>query len=85
MQRDLNGKTPLRLQREALGKTQAQVAYESGLTEKSYRDIENSDVMPALDTAVNIAKALGMGLVEFAKQKGLDVSGLPDLNQQKGV
>lgn len=49
----------LRAAREASGKTQKQVAQETGITEVSYQRIEYGSQRPSLNTAILIARALG--------------------------
>jgi len=44
--------------REVSGKTQAQVAKESGLSEQMYQDYEYDKREPGVRTAIRIAKAL---------------------------
>lgn len=49
----------LRAAREASGKTQAQVARESGIAERAYQNYEHSVRTPNATTAIRIAGALG--------------------------
>lgn len=49
----------LRAAREASGKTQAQVAKESGITEQTYQRYEYDVQEPGARTAIRIAQALG--------------------------
>jgi len=49
----------LRAAREASGKTQAQVAKESGITEQMYQRYEYDQCEPGVRTAIRIAGALG--------------------------
>ncbi|MEY8281998.1 helix-turn-helix transcriptional regulator [Oscillospiraceae bacterium 52-8] len=48
----------LRAARETSGKTQAQVAKESGVAERMYQDYEYDKREPGVRTAIRIAKAL---------------------------
>lgn len=49
----------LRAAREQSGKTQTQVASESGISESQYQNIEYDKSEPGVRTAIRIAKALG--------------------------
>lgn len=49
----------LRAAREASGKTQAQVAKETGISEAQYQNIEYDKNEPRVRTAIRIAKVLG--------------------------
>lgn len=49
----------LRAAREQSGKTQAQVAKETGIGERLYQDYEYNKRTPSVTTAIRIAKALG--------------------------
>lgn len=53
----------LRAAREQSGKTQAQVAKETGISEAQYQNIEYDKNEPRVRTAIRIARALG-GTVE---------------------
>ena len=48
----------LRAAREASGKTQAQVARETGITEQMYQRYEYDKCEPSVRTAIRIARAL---------------------------
>lgn len=52
--------TTLKAAREASGKTQAQVAKESGIAESVYQRYEYGKVEPKVRTAIRIARALGV-------------------------
>ena len=49
----------LRAAREKSGKTQAQVAKETGISEAQYQNIEYYKSEPRVRTAIRIARALG--------------------------
>ena len=49
----------LRAAREQSGKTQAQVAKETGISEAQYQNIEYGKNKPRVGTAIRIARALG--------------------------
>lgn len=48
----------LRAAREASGKTQAQVAKEAGVTERTYQYYEADEKEPGVRTAIRIARAV---------------------------
>ena len=50
--------TRLRAAREKSGKTQAQVAKESGISETQYQNVEYDKNEPGVRTAIRIARAL---------------------------
>lgn len=52
-------KNGLREAREASGKTQAEVARETGVAEVMYQRYEYGGALPRVDRALRIAKALG--------------------------
>lgn len=49
----------LRAARERSGKTQAQVAKESNIAERTYQYYEADEMEPGVRTAIRIARALG--------------------------
>lgn len=51
--------------REKSGKTQAQVARETGIAEAAYQRYEYDKVEPRVRTAIRIAKALGATVEEI--------------------
>ena len=57
----------LRAAREALGLTQEDVSYEANLTTRSLVQIETGQSNPRWSTIRQIARALGLSLVELAK------------------
>lgn len=50
----------LRAARERSGKTQAQVAKETGVTERAYQYYESDEKEPGVRTAIRIADVLGV-------------------------
>lgn len=52
--------TKLRAKRETSGKTQAQIAKESGICESQYQNIEYGKSKPGIETAIQIARAVGI-------------------------
>ena len=61
--------TPLQLARKTVGKTQKQVAKESGITEKGYQQQEYGNVIPIATTAIRIARALGSTVEKLRGEK----------------
>lgn len=57
----------LRAAREKSGKTQAQVANETGISELSYQRYEYDKREPGVRTAIRIAKALNSTVEELFK------------------
>jgi DNA-binding XRE family transcriptional regulator len=55
----------LRAAREVSGKTQAQVAMESGISETQYQNIEYNRNEPRARTAIRMAKAVGKTVEEL--------------------
>lgn len=55
----------LRAAREQSGKTQAQVAKESKISEAQYQNIEYSKSTPSVTTAIRIARALDSTVEEL--------------------
>lgn len=66
----------LRAAREASGKTQVQVAKESGVTTVSYQRYESEERAPSAVTAIRIAETLG--IKSFKQFKLLFGSTSPD-------
>lgn len=54
--------------RERLGLTQAQLAHEAGVTEKTVRDIEKGSAVPRLDTARRLARSLGVSVDDLTPE-----------------
>lgn len=52
----------LTARRHELGLTQAKAAERCELSERGYQKIENAEVVPGLDTAAGIARALELSL-----------------------
>ena len=55
----------LKAARDKTGKTQAQVAKESGITERGYRQIEAKNAYGAVQIAIRIARTLGSTVEEL--------------------
>ena len=55
----------LRAAREASGKTQAQVAKETGISETQYQNIEYDKCEPGVRTAIRIARSLNSTVEEL--------------------
>lgn len=77
IQKERKGKSILKERREALGKSQTEVAVEIGISERAYRNIENGLSIPGLDTAVAIASVIQVPLRVICESVGLDVSKIP--------
>lgn len=60
----------LRAAREQSGKTQAQVAKESGVSTMAYQNYEYGKREPGVRTAIRIADALGVGNVREIFEEG---------------
>ena len=74
--------TELRAAREKSGKTQAQVAKETGISEAQYQNIEYDKSEPRVRTAIRIANALGVqDLRELFWEAPPDNTKKPDGNQ----
>ena len=61
-------KTALRAAREKSGKTQAQVAKESQISEAQYQNIEYGNSVPTVRTAIRIADVLGVKSLKAFKE-----------------
>ena len=55
----------LRAAREKSGKTQVQVAKETGIAERQYQDYEYAKREPGVRTAIRIARAVGSSVEEL--------------------
>lgn len=55
----------LKAAREQSGKTQAQVAKESGISETQYQNVEYDKSTPNVRTAIRIARAVGSSVEEI--------------------
>ena len=64
--------------REAIGLTQAELAYQVRTTEKTVRNWENGNAVPSFDKALSLAKVLGVSLKRLAIEFRLNVEGLLD-------
>ena len=73
----------LRAAREKSGKTQRQVAQESGITEVSYQRIEYGTQRPSLTTAILIARALDSTVEDLFGAATPDIEKEPDGNPAK--
>lgn len=60
--------TKLRAAREKSGKTQAQVAKESQISEAQYQNIEYGNNNPTVRTAIRIADTLGIRSLKSFKE-----------------
>ncbi len=65
----------LRAAREQSGKTQAQVAKETGISEAQYQNIEYDKSEPRIRTAIRIAKALNSTVEELFEAATTNSSG----------
>ncbi len=71
----------LRAAREASGKTQKQVARESGVTERTYLYYETKSMEPGAKTAIRIAQALNSTVEELFGAATPNNTKEPDGNQ----
>lgn len=71
-------KTPVRVFREELGLTRAELGRRIGLSERSLADIELGNSIPKLETVVAMCRELKKSLREMVKALGLDVSNIPN-------
>lgn len=70
----------LRAARKASGKTQAQVAKEAGITERSYQRLEAQDEYRVVRTAIRIARALNSTVEALFGAATLNEEEKPDGN-----
>lgn len=73
----------LRAAREMSGKTQAQVAKETGLSEQMYQRYEYDKCEPGVRTAIRIARVLNRTVEELFGAATPDKTEEPDGNQAK--
>ena len=73
----------LRAARKASGKTQAQVAKESQISENQYQNIEYNKSEPSVRTAIRIAKALNSTVESLFGAATPDIQKEPDGNPAK--
>ena len=73
----------LRAAREKSGKTQKQVAQESGITEVSYQRIEYGTQRPSLTTAILIARSINSTVESLFGAATPDTEKEPDGNPAK--
>lgn len=64
----LRGLRNKKSQEEEIRLTQADVAYDAGISVRYYNDIENGKKLPTLDTLMKIAYSYKMTLTELCKQ-----------------
>ena len=64
----------LKAAREKSGKTQAQVAKESGIAERAYQRYEYDKVEPGVRTAIRIARALNSSVEALFPETGKEAS-----------
>lgn len=65
----------LKAAREKSGKTQAQVAKETGIAERAYQRYEYGTVEPGVRTAIRIARSLGTTVEILFPETGKEASG----------
>jgi transcriptional regulator with XRE-family HTH domain len=74
---DLNeGKSPLRLLREAAELTRTELGRRIGVSERQIYDWENGIKLPRVDRAVALARELGVPLQTVCRALGIDVTGV---------
>ena len=64
----LRGLRNKKSQEEEIRLTQADVAYDAGISVRYYNDIENGKKLPTLDTLMKIAYSYKITLTELCKQ-----------------
>jgi transcriptional regulator with XRE-family HTH domain len=72
------GKSDLRLLREAAGFTRAELGNRIGVSERQIYDWENGIKLPRVDRAVALARELGVSIQTVCSALGIDVTGVPD-------
>lgn len=72
------GKSQLRLCREAAGLTRAELGNRIGVSERQIYDWENGVKLPRVDRAVALARELGVSIQTVCSALGIDVTGVPD-------
>jgi transcriptional regulator with XRE-family HTH domain len=72
------GKSDLRLLREAAELTRSELGRRIGVSERQIYDWENGIKLPRIDRAVALARELGVSLQTMCRAIGIDVTGLPD-------
>jgi transcriptional regulator with XRE-family HTH domain len=72
------GKSQLRLFREAAGLTRAELGNRIGVSERQIYDWENGVKLPRVDRAVALARELGVSIQTVCSALGIDVTGVPD-------
>jgi len=70
------GKSPLRLLREAAELTRTELGRRIGVSERQIYDWENRIKLPRIDRAVALARELGVSLQTVCKALGIDVTGV---------
>lgn len=72
------GKSELRLLREAVQLTRSELGRRIGVSERQIYDWENGIKLPRIDRAVALARELGVTIQTVCSAIGLDVTGIPD-------
>ena len=70
------GKSPLRLLREAAELTRTELGRRIGVSERQIYDWENGIKLPRVDRAVALARELGVPLQSVCRALGIDVTGV---------
>lgn len=70
------GKSPLRLLREAAELTRTELGRRIGVSERQIYDWENRIKLPRIDRAVALARELGVPLQTVCRALGIDVTGV---------
>ena len=84
MEKVSKGRTALEHLRERVGKTQRQVAIEIGVSDRAVSGWESGSI-PKLDSAVGLARSLGVPLKVICESIGISVDGVPDDSQNKNA
>lgn len=71
-----DGKSPLRLLREAAELTRSELGRRIGVSERQIYDWENGIKLPRIDRAVALARELGVPLQTVCRALGIDVTGV---------
>lgn len=72
------GKSALRLFREAAELTRTELGRRIGVSERQIYDWENGIKMPRIDRAVALARELKVPMKKVCLAIGIDVTGVPD-------
>ncbi|MCA1993220.1 MAG: helix-turn-helix transcriptional regulator [Coleofasciculus sp. S288] len=72
------GKSELRLLREAAELTRSELGRRIGVSERQIYDWENGIKLPRIDRAVALARELGVSIQTVCRALGINISGVPD-------